>query len=47
MLGFLLGGGVLLVLVLMTQGLHQIPEGHVGVYFNGGAITHRIAEAGW
>jgi regulator of protease activity HflC (stomatin/prohibitin superfamily) len=47
MLAISIGALVVLILVLMQQGLHQIEEGNVGVYFNGGAITSRISEPGW
>ena len=32
---------------LIGQGLHQIPEGFVGVYFRGGALLEGISEPGW
>ena len=38
---FVLGG------VLVGQGLHAIPEGHIGVYFRGGALLSGIVEPGW
>ncbi len=31
----------------MLNGIHQVPEGHVGVYFIGGAIQEGITEPGW
>jgi len=47
MIAVFLSVGVIVCLILAQQGLHQIQEGHVGVYFNGGAITTRISEPGW
>ncbi len=40
--------GILFLLpVLLFNGIHQVPEGHVGVYFTGGAIQEGITEPGW
>lgn len=33
--------------IFMFNGLHQIPEGHIGVYFRGGAIIDGFEEPGW
>lgn len=27
--------------------LHQVPEGHVGVYWRGGALLKTITDPGW
>jgi len=35
------------VILIMLLGLHQIPEGHVGVYWRKGALTEIIAEPGF
>ena len=40
-------GLVLLVVATMWSGLHQIPEGYVGVYFRGGALLKGTTEPGW
>ena len=32
---------------LVGSGVHQIEEGHVGLYYSGGALTDRVTEAGW
>lgn len=32
---------------LASMGLHTITEGHVGVYFRGGAILSEVTEPGW
>lgn len=29
------------------QGLHTVTEGHVGIYFRGGAILDGYTEPGW
>jgi len=40
---------VLLVvaITLSSLGIHSVEEGHVGVYFRGGALTTRINRPGW
>merc|ERR1719188_760692 len=38
---------MLLVGAIMMNGVHQIPEGHVGVYFRGGALLYGTVEPGW
>lgn len=40
-------GFVILAFLIMAQGLHQIEEGFVGVYFQGGAIRPGVSEPGW
>ncbi len=40
----------LVLLVLLGGaffGLHQVPEGHVGLYWVGGALQDRISPPGW
>ena len=33
--------------ITCLQGLHQIDEGYVGIYYRGGAILPGISEPGW
>ena len=33
--------------LIMLRGLHQIPEGHIGIYFRGGAMLEGFDEPGW
>lgn len=33
--------------ILNCLGIHQIPEGHIGIYFSGGAILEGYEEPGW
>ena len=40
-------GMMLLVGVIMFNGIHQIPEGYVGVYFRGGALLDSVTGPGW
>eukprot|EP01029_Cantina_marsupialis_P029676 TRINITY_DN781999_c0_g1_i1.p1 TRINITY_DN781999_c0_g1~~TRINITY_DN781999_c0_g1_i1.p1 ORF type:complete len:325 (-),score=99.96 TRINITY_DN781999_c0_g1_i1:179-1153(-) len=44
---FFLGISGLLCLILLTSGLHQISEGHVGVYWRGGAILEHTSQPGF
>jgi erlin len=37
----------ILSVIITSQGLHQVHEGHVGVYYRGGAIIPGITEPGW
>ena len=37
----------LLVLVVVFNGLHQVPEGHVAVYYRGGALLDTTGNPGW
>ena len=39
--------GVVLVMTLLTGGLHKIDEGNVGVYYTGGVLSERITEPGY
>jgi len=44
----LLIGGIVLTLSILTPiGLHKIEEGHVGVYWRGGAILNIISDPGY
>lgn len=36
-----------LVVAVLLGGVHQVPEGHVGMYWFGGALTERISDPGW
>ena len=40
-------GMMLLIGTIIFNGIHQIPEGYVGVYFRGGALLEGIVEPGW
>ena len=40
-------GVMLLVGTIVFNGLHQIPEGYIGVYFQGGALLSYTADPGW
>jgi len=40
-------GLMILILGIAMNGIHQIPEGHIGVYFRGGALLEGISEPGW
>ena len=40
-------GLMLLAGVITLNGIHQVPEGFVGVYFRGGALLNGIVEPGW
>jgi len=40
-------GLAILTVAVSWQGLHQIPEGYVGVYFRGGALLGGTTEPGW
>lgn len=50
-MGFLRQGliflGFVLVVTVITGGLHKIDEGHVGVYYTGGVLSNRITEPGY
>ncbi|CAF0850613.1 unnamed protein product [Didymodactylos carnosus] len=35
------------VAIIFTFGIHQIPEGHVGVYYRGGALLKSISDPGY
>ena len=35
------------LVALLAAGVHQVPEGHVGLYWAGGALTDRISDPGW
>jgi regulator of protease activity HflC (stomatin/prohibitin superfamily) len=45
--GFLFLVCAVFPLIIMQQGLHTIDEGHIGVYFRGGAILDSTSEPGW
>ena len=36
-----------LAVLTCLLGAHQVEEGHVGLYYRGGALTPRVTEAGW
>jgi regulator of protease activity HflC (stomatin/prohibitin superfamily) len=38
---------LLLALVVVFNGLHQVPEGHVGLYWSGGALQNTVSQPGW
>jgi len=45
--GLVVGPLLLLALVIVFNGVHQIPEGHVGLYWTGGALQDTISPPGW
>ena len=45
--GLALGGGLAMVALALPGGIHRIPEGHVGVYWRGGALLDRISGPGF
>ena len=46
MLEIIIGACVFLPLILF-KGVHQVEEGHVGIYFRCGAILNGYEEPGW
>ena len=46
MLEIIIGFFVIFPLI-MFKGIHQVEEGHVGIYFRGGAILPGFEEPGW
>jgi regulator of protease activity HflC (stomatin/prohibitin superfamily) len=46
MISIILGALIILPLFLF-KGIHQVEEGHVGIYFRGGAILDGFEEPGW
>ena len=40
-------GVMLLMGTIIFNGIHQIPEGYVGIYFRGGALLEGTVEPGW
>jgi regulator of protease activity HflC (stomatin/prohibitin superfamily) len=34
-------------LIITLNGFHTVPEGHVGIYFRGGALLDTITEPGY
>lgn len=38
---------VVVVGVVALAGIHQVPEGHVGLYFVGGALKNVTCPPGW
>lgn len=45
MLSIFIGIGILLFLI--SGGVHKIEEGHIGVYWRGGALMEGITEPGY
>lgn len=39
--------GVVLISVIMMTSVHHIEEGHVGVYFRGGALLSKVSQPGY
>ncbi|CAN0068821.1 unnamed protein product [Scytosiphon promiscuus] len=39
--------GVIVYLVVVPFGLHKVREGHVGIYYRGGALMRSVAEPGF
>lgn len=46
LLNTILGSLIILPLFLLKS-VHQVEEGHVGIYFRGGAILDGFEEPGW
>jgi len=40
-------GLIILAVAIAINGIHQVREGHVGVYYRGGALLSGIVEPGW
>ena len=38
---------LVLVPIMILKGMHKVPEGHIGIYFRGGAILDTYTEPGW
>ena len=39
--------GFFLIPMIAFSGFHMVPEGHVGIYFRGGALLEEITEPGY
>lgn len=35
------------IIALLAAGMHQVPEGHICVYYSGGALLDHVSEPGW
>jgi hypothetical protein len=35
------------VVAFIAAGMHQVPEGHIAMYWRGGALLDTVAEPGW
>jgi regulator of protease activity HflC (stomatin/prohibitin superfamily) len=46
-LTFLLALAALIPLIFLQSGFHVVQEGHVGIYFRGGALLDSITEPGY
>jgi regulator of protease activity HflC (stomatin/prohibitin superfamily) len=44
---FQLGLAALISLIFLQSGFHIVQEGHVGIYFRGGALLDSITEPGY
>ncbi len=47
-----MAGGVVLVVLgvvvaFIASGMHQVPEGHIAMYWRGGALLDQVSEPGW
>jgi len=47
MIAYLGGLIVILIFYLISFGLHVIDEGHVGVYYRGGALLNSVTGPGY
>jgi regulator of protease activity HflC (stomatin/prohibitin superfamily) len=41
------GMAVMIPVMLSISGFHTVSEGHVGIYFRGGALLNEISEPGY
>jgi len=44
---FILIVGISIIVGILKLSLHTVQEGHVGIYFRGGALLNRITQPGW
>jgi regulator of protease activity HflC (stomatin/prohibitin superfamily) len=44
---FLMGFILIPLSIIMFNGIHVVEEGHVGIYFRGGALLDTISEPGY
>ena len=46
-LTFFTGVSLVIALIFLQSGFHIVQEGHVGIYFRGGALLDSITEPGY
>jgi len=47
MRGPILIGLLAIIAAIVPLGIHRVEEGHVGVYWRGGALLNRVTHPGW